>query len=255
MSMKVVLLGTDGQSTRAIFHALRESGYEVHLVIETPQSRAALVRRRVSRLGLSVVIGQLLFQLFVMPVLAITSSRRMREIVRQYGLKLDAVPFTEYEMVHSANSSECIDLVRSKSPDIVLLSGTRILTADTLKSMGCTVINIHAGITPRYRGVHGAYWALAENNPDHCGVTLHLVDAGIDTGDVLAQRLICPGIHDNFTTYPLIQTAAGIELMLPLLPEIISGRIKGKKIAGKSKLWYHPTIWQYFANRIRRGVR
>ena len=41
---------------------------------------------------------------------------------------------------------------------------------------------MHAGITPQYRGVHGGYWAVVNNDPEHCGVTIHFVDKGIDTG-------------------------------------------------------------------------
>ena len=66
-----------------------------------------------------------------------------------------------------------------------------------------------AGITPLYRGVHGAYWALAEGRRDLCGVTVHRVDAGIDTGEVLAQVLIDPTPQDNFVTYPWLQVAEG----------------------------------------------
>ena len=56
-----------------------------------------------------------------------------------------------------------------------------------LGSLGCPVVNVHAGITPRYRGVHGGYWALAERHPEWVGTTVHLVDPGIDTGAILAQ--------------------------------------------------------------------
>lgn len=252
--MKIAMLGTDGQSTRAIYHALRDNGHEVHLVLENPQSRAELIKKRIARLGLFTVAGQLIFQVLLMPVLTITASRRLREIERKYGLNLNAIPESELKRVYSVNSNECISLVRDVQPDIAVLSGTRILSGDTLDNLGCKVVNLHAGITPRYRGVHGAYWALAENNPDYCGVTLHFVDRGIDTGDVIAQRLIYPAHRDNFTSYPLMQTAVGIELLLPLLEEIVAGGIKGKKIQGVSKLWYHPTIWQYLVNRFSRGV-
>jgi methionyl-tRNA formyltransferase len=47
---------------------------------------------------------------------------------------------------------------------------------------------VHAGITPRYRGTHGGYWVLLNNDPGHCGVTIHLVDPGIDTGSIVARR-------------------------------------------------------------------
>ena len=79
-------------------------------------------------------------------------------------------------------------LLDSLRPDLVVVHGTRIISARVLASAGCPVVNMHAGITPRYRGVHGGYWALAEQHPDWVGTTVHLVDAGIDTGGILAQN-------------------------------------------------------------------
>jgi folate-dependent phosphoribosylglycinamide formyltransferase PurN len=38
--------------------------------------------------------------------------------------------------------------------------------------------------------VHGGYWALAENNPQLVGTTVHFVDTGIDTGEVIEQSFL-----------------------------------------------------------------
>src|SRR5206468_1975891 len=72
--------------------------------------------------------------------------------------------------------------------------------------------------------VHGAYWALAENDATHCGVTVHLVDAGIDTGGILAQSQITPTARDNFATYGMLQTAIGLRLLRDVvLPRLLAG--------------------------------
>ena len=71
------------------------------------------------------------------------------------------------------------------------------------------VINIHAGVTPRYRGVHGGYWALREGRPGLAGSTVHLVDPGIDTGGILAQATFTAGDADSIATYPLLHLACG----------------------------------------------
>jgi hypothetical protein len=76
--------------------------------------------------------------------------------------------------------------------------------------LNTTMINIHCGLTPKYRGVHGGYWALAQDDRAMCGVTIHLVSPGVDTGDILAQRTIEPTSADNFATYPHLQLAAAM---------------------------------------------
>jgi methionyl-tRNA formyltransferase len=41
-------------------------------------------------------------------------------------------------------------------------------------SINSKFVNIHVGITPKYRGVHGTYWALVNNDVENSGVTVHL---------------------------------------------------------------------------------
>jgi methionyl-tRNA formyltransferase len=106
---------------------------------------------------------------------------------------------------------------------------------------------MHAGITPKYRGVHGVYWALANKDPQNCGVTVHLVDAGIDTGAIISQKNITVNPQDNFVTYPLLQLAEGIPLMKKAIEDILSNRLVIQPATGESRLWHHPTIWQYFS--------
>jgi methionyl-tRNA formyltransferase len=46
-------------------------------------------------------------------------------------------------------------------------------------------INIHTGISPQYRGVDCNFWALFDNNPQFVGATIHFLDRGLDSGDIL----------------------------------------------------------------------
>jgi methionyl-tRNA formyltransferase len=115
---------------------------------------------------------------------------------------------------------------------------------------------MHAGITPLYRGVHGGYWALAMGDRDHCGGTVHLVDPGIDTGEIVAQALIHPTPADNFTTYPVLQIAAGLPLMIDAVRAALAVTLRRRAArAGASRLWSHPTLGQYLRARIENGTR
>jgi methionyl-tRNA formyltransferase len=140
---------------------------------------------------------------------------------------------------------------------VVVISGTRIIGSNVLTAIGTVVINMHAGITPRYRGTHGAYWALAEGHPEHAGVTVHVVDRGIDTGGIVAQTIVHPTGEDSFVTLPYLQLEAG----LPLLVEATAAALRGQLATipsldpAESKLWFHPTLREYFSNWLRRGVR
>jgi len=50
------------------------------------------------------------------------------------------------------------------------------------------IVNIHNGPLPKYRGVNPINWALKNNENSH-GVTLHHIDEGIDTGDIIDQEI------------------------------------------------------------------
>jgi methionyl-tRNA formyltransferase len=91
-------------------------------------------------------------------------------------------------------------LSKEQRPSVVLVMGTRLIEEDTLRAANAPFVNYHAGITPKYRGVHGAYWARATGDAANCGVTIHFVDTGIDTGAILYQERIVPEPRDNFST-------------------------------------------------------
>ena len=136
-----------------------------------------------------------------------------------------------------------------------MINGTRILSAKTIAAIGRPILNTHVGMTPRYRGVHGAYWALVNNDAEHCGVTVHLVDEDIDTGGVLYQAPIDPTRQDNFTTYPLLQMVRGSQLLIPAVRDAIRNDLKVVSGPAGDQRWYHPTLWEYLRHRIVWGVK
>lgn len=158
----------------------------------------------------------------------------------------------------SVNSEETVALLTSLRPALVVVHGTRIIDTRVLHSAGCPVINVHAGITPRYRGVHGGYWALAEQHPEWVGTTVHLVDPGIDTGGILGQTTFEVTGEDTFATLPDLHLVHGLPLLATQLEMVMAGselEPMGVGLAPGSGLYYHPTAWGYLWRRWRRGIR
>jgi len=104
-----------------------------------------------------------------------------------------------------------------------------------------------------YRGVHGGYWALWNSDEDNFGVTLHIVDPGVDTGQPLRQVRCRPSKNDTFATYPLLQQAHAIGAIEEIISQMPGSLVtKEEKTGGQfSRQWYHPTILQYFAGLLR----
>lgn len=257
MSADLVMLTARGAALAPVVHnAVCRRHPIARVIVEEPVSRAALLRRRVRRLGLRAVAGQVLFQVLAVPALARAARDRVREIHAEHGLDATPIPRDRITRVPSMNHARARALLAELAPRVVLVFGTRVLDRATLAATDARFINLHAGITPLYRGVHGGYWALHHRQPEHFGATIHLVDEGIDTGGILGQVRAAPAGRDSFATYPVLQTAAA----LPVLADIVSRALAGEIATcpapdGPSRLWSHPTIGAYLAARLGRGVR
>ncbi|OWX98810.1 formyl transferase [Thioclava sp. IC9] len=253
--MRLTILGGSGPSTEILLNWLQSSGYnEIEVIIEAPVPRKTILRSRVRRLGLAAVAGQVAFIALVLPWLRRTSRGRLDEILRTNGLSLATDVRANRIHVANVNSTEVAERLRARAPDVVIVNGTRILRPIVMNAVDSPFINTHVGITPAYRGVHGGYWALWNDDKSNFGVTLHLVDEGVDTGDILAQERTTPTRADNFATYPLLQQAVA----LPALNKILQMVARGERLmpnpvpeSATSRQWYHPTIFQYASGRMR----
>ena len=257
MANKIVMLCGNDAFSLYMYNAIHKI-MDIHTVfIEEPVNRKKFIQRRIKKLGILKVSGQILFRLICVPTLCFFSRKRIAEIKQVYGLSSEPVNHKNLLKLSSVNSTECLEQLKKINPDIVIVNGTRIISKKILNATQAKFINTHAGITPQYRGVHGAYWALREGDKEHCGVTVHLVDAGIDTGGILYQKNIDVLPEDNFCTYPYIQTGEGIALMLQAITDIKNDKMMVyKKEAGtKSKLWYHPTLWEYIYHRLINRIK
>jgi len=261
----VVLLAGPGEPTAIVYHYLVRRYGDVAVVMERAVPRVTLARRRARRLGWVTVLGQVAFVTVAMPLLRWSSRRRVREILAAADLDAApvdlAAPVDAVHHVDSVNGPQAAALLRELAPAVVVVNGTRIIADAVLVMLLCPIINIHAGITPRYRGVHGGYWALAERRPDLVGTTVHLVDAGIDTGGVLARDYFTAGPGDSIATYPYRHLAGGLPLLAEQVDRVLAGGDldvedpAGAPGGGESRLRWHPTLWGYLWTWIRRGVR
>ena len=252
----MVLLAGPGYSTDIVANYLAARVRDLVVVVENPQSRMEMVRRRARRVGWFPVVGQVLFVALLLPVLRQLGTRRRAAIFR--AASLDVTHRAPSHRVPSVNDDETVALLTSLQPDVVVVHGTRIIAARVLKSVGCPVVNMHAGITLRYRGVHGGYWALAEQHPEWVGTTVHLVDPGIDTGGILAQSTFEVSGEDTIATYPDLHLVHGLPLLGAQVDKVIAGAALEPlptSLATGSGFYYHPTIWGYVWLRWRSGVR
>ena len=86
------------------------------------------------------------------------------------------------------NAAETIEFLRSCEPELLVSAYfSQILKSEILQVPGLGVLNIHPGWLPAYRGAMAYFWVL-HNRSDRGGVSVHWIDEGIDTGELLEQR-------------------------------------------------------------------
>jgi methionyl-tRNA formyltransferase len=249
------MVAIDSPATWLVFGALDKAIGVDHVVIEDRIGPRAMMAARARRLGWPTVAGQAVFRIAVMPLLERLSRRRRQSIIEAAGLAETRPGEGHITRVPSVNDPATVAALRELAPHVVVVGGTRIISASVLDTVPSTFLNMHAGITPRYRGVHGGYWALASGDPEHCGVTVHVLDPGIDTGDIIAQARIQPTSEDTFVTYPSLQLVAGLPLLVDAVRAALDGRLEPSPATGPSRQWYHPTAWRYLYAWLRTGVR
>lgn len=250
------MLAGKGISTKFIYNALKSDVEINNVLIADSGSTRNLIKRRIKRLGLFKVLNQLLFQVLIVKPLKFFSSKKY--ISKQNELKLDdsLIPQRKIIEVGKVNSEKTIETIRQMKPDVIIVNGTSIISSKVLNCTDAIFINTHVGITPEYRGVHGGYWALRNNDKENFGVTIHLVDKGIDTGSIIYQATTDVCKNDNFVTYPLYQYALAVPLLKKALEDIKTNQLKTfNKESSMSRLYYHPTFTHYVSGLILKGVK
>ena len=249
---KLVLLGSDNPTTWIVYnHLIKEFGL-FPAFIEQPQSRAQLLKNRIRKLGLLAVADQLAFIFAIRPFIIVRSRNRIKTICHDRGLEQTEPHSSSIQKINSVNSEIFRKRLAEVNPDIIVVNGTRIIGKKTLSATNAIFINSHQGITPAYRGAHGAYWALYKNDKDNCGVTVHLVDEGIDTGNIIGKSKIEPTVEDSFATYPYLQTAAALPILTQAIQDANANKLETHPISGISDVWYHPGFFQYIRGWFRK---
>ena len=97
-----------------------------------------------------------------------------------------------------ANAQPFLDWVRALRPDVCIsIAYDQIIRHPLLTIASHGFINAHPGKLPWYRGRSTINWAIINNEPE-IGVTVHVMNEGVDTGDILVQRVLPIDWHDTY---------------------------------------------------------
>ncbi len=115
--------------------------------------------------------------------------------------------------------------VQYHKPDLVVLAGfMKVLPAGFVSALSPNLINMHPSLLPAFPGAHAVRDALAAG-ATQTGASVHIVDAGVDTGPVLAQREVA--IPTGISESDLHEQIKIVEraLIVEVISEIAEGKL------------------------------
>lgn len=132
------------------------------------------------------------------------------------------VPVLQPEKVRDGTLAKALDAL---SPDLLVVTAYgRILGKDLLTLAPRGALNVHGSLLPRYRGAAPIQWALADGEPE-TGVTIMQMDEGLDTGDMLLQRVLPIGPEDTSESFAPRLAALGAAALVEALGLLEQGAI------------------------------
>ena len=178
----VILTGSDLQHRYVAKVLASLSG--VAAIIVTQQPRLPLLRRiwRASkRFGPWGMFSRALLK----ATLKVTgeTSRRQANLARVLGEPEFPNNVPMFETI-GVNSAETQALLRRLAPDILCVYGTYIVADGTLSIARHLALNLHTGVSPRYRGADCEFWPLHEQELNFLGATVHTCTSDLDGGEI-----------------------------------------------------------------------
>jgi methionyl-tRNA formyltransferase len=257
-SLRVVVLCCDGLYQH---HLIRRVAQEftlagVVLQVSAPQRRGRLTRLAPYR-DPRRLLRHLKAKLLLPP-----HERRGALLQQQLFFRQGEPPLLPQDVprlvTETINEERTASFLRDLAPDIVLVNGTQLLRQPILAlipGIRHGIINLHTGLSPYSRGANCNLYMVMEGHPELVGVTVHHIDPGIDSGDIILSAQVPMRSDDNFETIDVRSFHVGIELLLEAAHQLEAGTaqrvpqwVKGKLFLRRTGYAYEP--WQrLLANR------
>lgn len=127
--------------------------------------------------------------------------------------------------------------LNKEHPDFALSFGYRyLLRPPVIDWFGGRLVNLHISLLPWNRGADPNLWSWVENTPK--GISIHRVDEGVDTGDILLQKAIGLVAENHTLKSSYDQLSQALErLCAENLPALLAGEIQPQKQDGEGS--YH----------------
>ncbi len=167
-------------------------------------------------------------------------------------IKRHDVPFIVSPKI---NDSVVTERIKAAQPDLIIsVSMNQIVKKEILNLPPHRCINVHCAPLPQYAGMSPYVWALA-NNEDHSAATIHYMDEGLDTGDIIVQKKV--GIVKNDSAFALFYRCCRLagEILIETVADIEKGQVKSYPQDLSQKSYFSWPTKQCVADLHKNGYR
>jgi methionyl-tRNA formyltransferase len=200
-------------------------------IICTRPSRMATVRGYVRKHGLLRTVDRALDVIGVRPSPANLIRGTLGQYAAQHGLTHWDAPLrvvckhfgVAFVRVESVNAAAAVDCVRSRAIDVLLNAGSELFRREIIDAPTHGILNAHMGYLPTYRGYNVLEWSLFRG--DQIGVSLHFINRGVDTGDIVRVHPIDVELGDTLARLRAKAFPIDVELMLDAIRGLERGTL------------------------------
>ena len=129
----------------------------------------------------------------------------------------------EYLETPSLNEATVITAVNRAEPDVCVVLGTSIIRERLISIPKVGMINAHTSILPEYRGARSEFWQVYNRDYSNVGMTLHFIDKGVDTGQILFQKKQEVGENPDPNVLRANNTIATLENYVAVIQSVLNG--------------------------------
>jgi methionyl-tRNA formyltransferase len=185
----VVLLtgtGPEHQYVARVLHSALGSALEAVILTFPERTSVRNAWRRVSRRYTTrQILSRLSWKLWYKATRRETHNQEMLRRTLFGDGPPPPLPETLARWVPDHNGPEARALLADLRPRILAVYGTDIIRPAVIEMAGELALNMHTGISPRYRGADSVFWALYNEEPEWIGSTVHVLEPRIDAGPIL----------------------------------------------------------------------
>ncbi|MBE3094977.1 MAG: hypothetical protein IMZ52_08080 [Actinobacteria bacterium] len=171
------------------------------------------------------------------------------DIIKEHTVKL---------ITNSINEKENIELIKQLNPKLIVVHSIDLIKDEIIKCFPKRIINLHAGLSPYYRGGGTNVFPFYNNELEYVGMTIHYIDIGIDSGDIIHQGRPTFEENDNTHTIGCKNVILGTELMKDVVCNYLSSDkplSAYKQDISKGKLYLWKDFTEETIKRINKNIQ